>query len=198
MQLERHLAIEFIVNGDGDDDGGDGDRVGESNEDGVLVAISLKPAEEQKCSNGWSQEKLIFLPIKTRRQNQTASPLFQGERDVSETCCRMRGWWHSHKLDQERRSPDEEIQMRCSIRSPYISSFLRPTSLPVGAGIKVKRSDALEFISLWPLNLFESRIKEQLGLWVFFSSKTNICEENLLCSVHSHLRIWQTPPVGAE
>ena len=64
MQLERHLAIEFIVNGDGDDDGGDGDRVGddgdgddgdrvgESNEDGVLVAISLKPAEEQKCSNG--------------------------------------------------------------------------------------------------------------------------------------------------
>ena len=55
MQQERHLAIEFIVNGDGDDDGdgdGDGDRVGESNEDGVLVAISLKPAEEQKCSNG--------------------------------------------------------------------------------------------------------------------------------------------------
>ena len=49
----------------------------------------------------------------------------------------------------------------------YISSLLRPTSLPVGAGIKVER-DALEFISLWPLNLFESRIKEQLGLWVFF------------------------------
>ena len=48
MQQERHLAIEFIVNGDGDN----GDRVGESNEDGVLVAISLKPAEEQKCSNG--------------------------------------------------------------------------------------------------------------------------------------------------
>ena len=52
MQQERHLAIEFIVNGDGHDDGDDGDRVGESNEDGVLVAISLKPAEEQKCSNG--------------------------------------------------------------------------------------------------------------------------------------------------
>ena len=52
MQQERHLEIEFIVNGDGDDDGDDGDRVGESNEDGVLVAISLKPAEEQKCSNG--------------------------------------------------------------------------------------------------------------------------------------------------
>ena len=52
MQQERHLAIEFIVNGDGDEDGDDGDRVGESNEDGVLVAISLKPAEEQKCSNG--------------------------------------------------------------------------------------------------------------------------------------------------
>ena len=64
MQQERHLAIEFIVMMmevmvtelemmvmmmiDGDD----GDRVGESNEDGVLVAISLKPAEEQKCSNG--------------------------------------------------------------------------------------------------------------------------------------------------
>ena len=52
MQQERHLAIEFIVNGDDDGDGDDGDRVGESNEDGVLVAISLKPAEEQKCSNG--------------------------------------------------------------------------------------------------------------------------------------------------
>ena len=52
MQQERRLAIEFLVNGDGDGDGDDGDRVGESNEDGVLVAISLKPAEEQKCSNG--------------------------------------------------------------------------------------------------------------------------------------------------
>ena len=55
--------------------------------------------------------------------------------------------------------------------SPYISSLLRPTSLPVGAGIKVERRDALEFISLWPLNLFESRIKEQLGLWVFLLLK---------------------------
>ena len=66
-------------------------RVGEGNEDCILVAIALKPA----------QHKSIQLV------KEIMIDLMWGS-DWS-TCCRRRGWLHSRKLAQGRRSPIGEF-----------------------------------------------------------------------------------------